>query len=219
MLGPATTIKQFWAILKSPSDTLSLVIKAHHSIEAKIHELLEETLPRANKVELHRVGFLLKVDFLIGLGALNPSRRHLYELVNTVRNRFAHNPYAKFTEEDASKVKNAVRSINKDYPCEGDANAMLILLLHVVFDYSSRMHKQIIIQKLREESLQEMMSDRSWEAPHPSGIELPPITDEMLKEVQDEMEPEILKRVTNKLSERYPDLDIPALSVRPKPQE
>ena len=208
MQGPATTIEQFWSILKSPSDTLSLVIKAHHSIEAKVHELLGETLPRASKVELHRVSFLLKVDFLIGLGVLNPSLRHLYELVNTARNRFAHNPYAEFTEEDATKIKNAVRSVDKNYPCAGDANAILILLLHVVFDYSSRRYEQIIIHKLREEAMQEMMSDRSWEAPHPSGIELPPITDEMLKEVRDEMEPEILKRVKNKLSERYPAIEV-----------
>jgi hypothetical protein len=204
MNGPATTREEFWGILRAPSDTLSLVIKAHHSIEARLHEALEERLPRADRIELRRVGFLLKVDFLIALGVLSPQMRHIFELVNVIRNRFAHDPYASFTEDDATKVKSAVRSIDKKYPCSGDASEILLLLLHVVFDYSTRRFEEIVIERLRSQALQEMMTDRSWQEPHPSGIELPPITEEMLKEVHDEMEPEIVKRVTKKLSEQHP---------------
>ena len=171
-----------------------------------MNEALEERLPRADKIELHRVGFLLKVDFLISLGVLTPQMRHLFELVNTVRNRFAHDPYASFTEDDATKVKNAVRSIDKNYPCSGDAGAILVLLLHVVFDYSTRRFEQIVIERLRSQALEEMMTDRSWQEPDTSGIELPPITEEMLKEVREEMEPEIVRRVAKKLSEQHPTI-------------
>lgn len=211
--GPAQTRTEFWSILKSDLDQLSLVIKAHHSIEAKLHAALEERLPRANRVELHRVAFLLKVDLLIGLGLFSPKLRHIFELANAIRNRFAHNPYAAFSEEDATKVRNAVRSVDAKYPCEGDARALLVLLLHVSFDYSSQRLEEMVAERLRGEALAEMMNDRSWQEPHPSGIELPPITEAMLAEVRAEMEPEILKRSESKLRERYPTMTVDILKA------
>jgi hypothetical protein len=207
MEGHATTQEEFWIILKAPNDTLSLVIKAHHSIEVKIQEAFSHVLPRSNKLEVERVGFLLKVDFLIGLGVLEPSVRHLYELVNTVRNRFAHNPYAEFTESDATKVKNAVHSVDKNYPCNGDAKAILILLFHVVFDYTTRCVEQRVIDALQSEAMNEMMKER------PETPGLPPIPDAMLREVQAELDAELTKRVGEKLAARHPTIKLTPSSL------
>lgn len=200
------TLDEFRELLASTNDNLSLVVKSHYAIEGKLHELLDEQLPHSDRMELHRVTFLLKVDFLIAMGVIYNRFRHLFELVNSVRNRFAHDPYSSYSEDDATKVKNAVRSIDKNYPLNGDATAILKVLFHVVFDYSARRHERVVIGKLRDEALHEMMEDRSWQPPHPSGIELPPITDEDLKSVHDEMEPEIKRRVGEKLSTAYPHI-------------
>jgi hypothetical protein len=67
----------------------------------------------------------------------------------------------------------------------------------------------MVIERLRDESVGEMMNDRSWEKPHPSGIELPPITEEMLSEVRAEMEPEIRRRLSEKLASHYPQIKPP----------
>jgi hypothetical protein len=163
---------------------------------------LLHSLPRASKLEVERVGFLLKVDFLIGLGVLDSVYRHLYELVNTVRNRFAHNPYAEFNETDATKVKNAVRSINNDYPCKGDAKEILILLFHVVFDYTTRRVEQIVVDQLRDEVMGEMNTHRA-ELPG-----LPPIPADMRREVQAELNAEIKKRLDEKLAMRHPTIKL-----------
>lgn len=105
------TAEDFETMLAQCGDFLSLVIKAHHSIDQLLNTTLEESLPNATYVELKRVSFLLKVDFTIGLGILRPEFRPIYNSINSVRNTFAHDPYAEVSQENARKIISTLKSI------------------------------------------------------------------------------------------------------------
>ena len=188
-------------MIQGASDALSLVVRAHHSIETRIQEALEHELPRANAVELRRVAFLLKVDFLVAFGIFHPKFRTLFEQVNTVRNRFAHDPYATWEPTDGAKVRNSIKAIDPNYPCESYDGDSLKVLLHVVFDYVTRKYNDRIAERLRSEALHEMMTDPEWqERIVPGHSKLPPIPDEMMREVTELMDAEVEARVAKKLA-------------------
>jgi hypothetical protein len=203
MASRAVTTKEFSTMMQGASDYLSLIVRAHHSIEARIQEALEHELPRANALELRRVAFLLKVDFLVAMGIFHPKFRALFEQVNSIRNRFAHDPYAMWDSVDGAKVKSSIKAIDPTYPCEGYDGDSLKVLLHVVFDYATRKYNDRIAESLRAETFQEMMTDPAWqERVVPGHGELPPIPEEMMKEVTDLMNAEVESRIKKKLASR-----------------
>ena len=190
-------------MIEEASDDLSLVVRAHHSIETRIQEALEHELPRERAVELRRVAFLLKVDFLVAFGIFHPKFRPLFEQVNTIRNRFAHDPYATWEANDSAKADSSIKAIDPGYPCESYGGDSLEVLLHVVFDYATRRYNDRIAERLRPEALNEMMTDPEWqERIVPSHSKLPPIPDEMIKEVTEMMNAEVESRVARKLASR-----------------
>jgi hypothetical protein len=190
-------------MMQGASDNLSLVVRAHHSVEARIQEALEHELPRADAIELRRVAFLLKVDFLTALGVYHAKFRPLFEQVNTIRNRFAHNPYATWEPADGAKVKSSIKVIDPVYPCEGYEGNSLKVLLHVVFDYATRRYNDRVTERFRAQALQEMTTDPEWqERVVPDHSELPPIPEDMLKEVTELMDAEVESRVKEKLASR-----------------
>lgn len=101
---------QFEGLLKDAPDLLSLVVKAHYSIDQLLNVALLEALPKADDIELERVSLLLKVDFATGLGILRADLRPLFNWINNIRNRFAHNPYTEFSVKDAIDAKNVLLS-------------------------------------------------------------------------------------------------------------
>jgi len=105
------TTADFQTMLSQCDEFLSLVIKSHHSIDQLLNITLEEALPSATSVELKRVSFLLKVDFTIGLGILRSEFRPIYNSINSVRNAFAHDPYAEVPLENARKILSTLKSI------------------------------------------------------------------------------------------------------------
>lgn len=100
--------ENFFKLLDEENDFLSLVVKSHYSIDKMLDLALFECLPQADALELKRVSMLLKVDFLTALGGLGLGTRKLFELVNSLRNTFAHDPYATFDEKDELKVVRAL---------------------------------------------------------------------------------------------------------------
>jgi hypothetical protein len=203
MATRAVTTKEFSIMMQGSLDSLSLVIRAHHSIEARIQEALEHELPRANALELRRVAFLLKVDFLVALEVFHPKFRPLFEQVNTIRNRFAHDPYATWDTTDGAKVKSSIKAIDPGYPCDSYGGDSLKVLLHVVFDYATRKYNDRIAERLRTEALREMMTDQEWrERIVPGHSQLPPIPEEMSREVTEMMDAEIELRMKQKSASR-----------------
>jgi hypothetical protein len=139
----------------------------------------------------------------MALGVYQPKFRPLFEQVNDIRNRFAHDPYATWELADGAKVKSSIKGIEPAYPCEGYEGDLLKVLLHVVFDYATCKYNDRIAESLRAEALQEMVTDSEWhERIAPGHSELPPIPEEMLKEVTEQMDAEVESRVKEKLASR-----------------
>lgn len=201
----AKTTVEFTQLMNEAPDPLSLVIKGHHSIEQQVQEALSEALPSANKLELRRVAFLLKVDLLIALRVFSNRTRPVFDFVNTIRNRFAHNPYADFDLNDAQRVKSLVLSLDPNYPCDGDPKYLLRVLLHVCFDYASRRYQQLVVEKSKAQIMADMMNDPAWHAQIVPGYEeLPPIPQEMLEDVRTQTDDEVNRRLQAALAQTHP---------------
>lgn len=109
MKTPATNA-HFQALLDAEAEPLVLTIKAHHSIDSLLDEALHVRMPHAKELDLRRVSFLLKVDFLVGLGVMRKQLRPLFDKANSVRNRFAHDPHTEIDASDAGKLKQLLLS-------------------------------------------------------------------------------------------------------------
>src|SRR5207248_9994745 len=71
-------------------DFLRLVITGHLYIEAVLIELLKRRLPAQERRAVEDVRFVQLVDRAIALGALLPSERKPFDLLNQLRNKVAH---------------------------------------------------------------------------------------------------------------------------------
>jgi hypothetical protein len=104
----------FEGFVEGISDELTKIVRAHYLIDKILDELLMSSLPNSDHLDLHRISFILKTDFAIALGRLNPKIRPLYNEINSIRNRFAHDPFSKYSDSDAIKSKNIVKSCLPD---------------------------------------------------------------------------------------------------------
>jgi len=81
--------KDFRTLVEGETDLLNLVVKLHFSIDKVLDKTLFEALPMANLMELRRVSFLLKFDFLSALSVLSSDVRKFFDCCNSIRNTFA----------------------------------------------------------------------------------------------------------------------------------
>jgi hypothetical protein len=143
---------QFEGLLKDAPDLLSLVVKAHYSIDQLLNIALLEALPKADAIEIERVTFLLKVDFATGLGILRRDLRPVFNLINTIRNRFAHNPYTEFSVKDGLDAKNVLLSrsapvVPDEFKDEQEPREVLETLFAVGFVNIVVAHERLCIRK------------------------------------------------------------------------
>jgi hypothetical protein len=103
---------KFMALLNCSTDYLSLAVKAHYSIDKLLNFIILQRIPNADAIEFERIAFLLKVDLATGLGLLREDLRPIFNLINSIRNRFAHNPYFVFSDKDIQDAKNVILSRN-----------------------------------------------------------------------------------------------------------
>jgi hypothetical protein len=103
--------EEFGLEMKKARQPLVLVIKAHHYIDVLLTAFLTVALPQASAMELERVSLLLKFDFLSGLGLLQKELRPVFDQVNSIRNKFAHNPNYKLTRKDRNNAVNVLFTV------------------------------------------------------------------------------------------------------------
>ena len=120
---------------ESPNE-LTLIIRCHHAIEKEIHMALEQALPRSERLDMRRIPFLTKVDLLIALSIIRSDLFPLFAETNRLRNRFAHDPNAAFTDEDVNKIRALIKSqprkiVSPDLKW-GDAKRTVAILLNIV---------------------------------------------------------------------------------------
>lgn len=130
--------QKFNALLDGSPDLLSLVVKSHYSIDKLLDFVVLLRIPKADAIEFRRVAFLLKVDLATGMGLFREDLRPIFNLINTVRNRFAHDPYASFSEKDMQNAKNVLWSrtpmvVPESFKGETDPRTVLETLFAVGF--------------------------------------------------------------------------------------
>ncbi|WP_454825291.1 hypothetical protein [Pseudomonas veronii] len=158
--------KEFFSLIDTEVEYLSLVVKCHYAIDKMLDKALSESLPQASSIELKRISLLLKVDFLTSMGRLGPDTRKIFELANTIRNKFAHDPYADFDTKDSAKAKSVLRShkpplVPESFNMESDPKNILKTVFSVCFLQASvayentcrRKVSNIVAHQLAEESL------------------------------------------------------------------
>jgi len=96
--------EEFQAIINS-GDEFTLAVRGHLAVDSVLSELISSALPEPYEIEISRVSFPLKVDLAIALRVLRPDSRTLFLKSNSIRNRFAHEPKARVTEEGAKEIK------------------------------------------------------------------------------------------------------------------
>jgi hypothetical protein len=85
-------------------DTLAVIVRAHLYLESTLTLLIEEYLAEPGALEVDRLAFSIKVGLALALGALPESLKQPLQMVNSLRNRFAHNIYAQLDASDADKL-------------------------------------------------------------------------------------------------------------------
>lgn len=189
--------KEFFSLIDIEDEYLPLVVKCHYSIDKMLDKALFESLPQASSIELKRISLLLKVDFLTAIGGLRPHTRKIFELANTVRNRFAHDPYAEFDNKTAEKAKLLLSShqpvlVPDSFKDESDPKNILKTVLSVCFLQASVAYENSCRQKISNIVAHQLVK----EALNPAQRSARTIT----------VEDDFKARCENMLSERYPGI-------------
>lgn len=143
----------FFHLIENEHEYLQLVVKCHYSIDKMLDKALSESLPQASSIELKRISLLLKVDFLTAIGGLRPTTRNLFELGNTIRNTFAHDPYSELDEKYTNKAKALLCShrpilVPESFKLEDDPKSVLKVLFSVCFLQASVAYEDSCRQKV-----------------------------------------------------------------------
>jgi len=96
---------EYLEVLIGCVDQLSKVIKGFYSIDVLLNNLLVNKIQNSSSLELNRVSFLLKFDMSCGLGILTKEIRPCFNNINSIRNKFAHNPYFFYDKVEQEKTK------------------------------------------------------------------------------------------------------------------
>lgn len=147
--------------VSNEENTLIVIIKCHYSIDKILEVALNEVLPQADAIELKRISLLLKVDFLTALGGLNPQTRKLFEIANSIRNKFAHDPFAQITESDTKKTHQALVNhspplVPKEFTKEESPPVILRTLFSVCFLQAAVAYENSCKKKIEYEVSTEM---------------------------------------------------------------
>lgn len=166
--------QQFDDAITSAGDSLTRIVRAHFAIDKMLDALLQLLLPRADRLEVHRIAFLLKIDFLIALGALGQEARPVLLALNSARNKVAHDPFYEFNESDAKDSKNTVRSTMPQLLIDGwrdeaDATENLRWLLVACFVIVEQANAGALRAKAKAKVLREMVAERAIPKPDPNS--------------------------------------------------
>jgi hypothetical protein len=94
------------------NEPLVVVIKGHYLIDRVLNAMLGRLLPKSSYLDLKRLSFILKFDFLSSSHVVPGELRPLADVVNTIRNKFAHDPYFEFSDREIARIKSKLRNID-----------------------------------------------------------------------------------------------------------
>lgn len=95
-------------------DVLNLVIRSHGELERALKVAISEALVDPHEIEMERMSFPLKVDLAVALGVIREDVRPLMIKLNRIRNTFAHDSRADFTDKEAAEVLGAFSPAHRE---------------------------------------------------------------------------------------------------------
>ena len=93
---------------------LTLVVQGHHIVERFLSLAINHVVPVAEFAELGRLSFPARIDLAIALRQLRKEFRPSIVALNKLRNRFAHNPYSRFSAKNATDMRNSFSRFQRD---------------------------------------------------------------------------------------------------------
>lgn len=107
------TEDDFRAAHEAP-DLHSMVVRTQSEVEVALRMVISEALEEPHRLELDKLTFPLKVDLAIALRAINPAMRPTFLKLNRIRNNFAHNAHAEFSEQAAKELRSTLPNSHRD---------------------------------------------------------------------------------------------------------
>jgi hypothetical protein len=96
-------VKQFLSEVWN-EDTLSVLMRTHLRTESKLIRLLEQCLPNPKALDIDRMRFSNKVEFVSALNLITEHATRALKMLNKLRNRFAHNLEAEIKQADVDAL-------------------------------------------------------------------------------------------------------------------
>lgn len=111
-------------------DTLAIVVRAHLYMENWLNQLIEERLSEPGAVEIERQSFRFKVDLAVALGVLPQPLQQPLLVVNSFRNRLAHDIEARITQKDVDRLFKSFIRIDRQSITSGTTLTNVLAYLH-----------------------------------------------------------------------------------------
>jgi hypothetical protein len=145
-LGDEKIIERIESAERAPN-YLTMILRGHHGIEQLLNRGLELYTSKPNKGVL-RLPFAVKVDLAETLGIIDPGSIPLFRSFNMIRNRFAHNPFARFTKKDARDMANCLSPAQKAVIRRGESNEVITELSNREFFWRTilAMMAELVVQ-------------------------------------------------------------------------
>ncbi|MDP3000818.1 MAG: hypothetical protein Q8N47_25265 [Bryobacterales bacterium] len=99
--------RQFFPAVND-NDAMKKTIRIHTLIERALIRHIRKALPHPEAIDLKPLPFLAKVDLAIALGQLRADVRGSLSAVNTVRNKYAHEPATRLTAKMTTDLWNTL---------------------------------------------------------------------------------------------------------------
>jgi hypothetical protein len=87
-------------------DLFVLSIKGHQAIETALNFTISEGFVQPHVLEVKKINFMLKVDLAVAMGILDSNLRPIFEKINSIRNRFAHQRKSTVEEKEGKDLFN-----------------------------------------------------------------------------------------------------------------
>jgi hypothetical protein len=95
-------------------DDLAIIIRAHVYMESTLTLLIEERLIEPGAFNPNRIGFNDKLGLAVALGAIPTELRGPLQILNTFRNRLAHDKNANITASDEDKLFKSFSKLDRE---------------------------------------------------------------------------------------------------------
>jgi hypothetical protein len=168
------------------ADDLHVVIRGHQLVEEALNSAISEALPEPHALEVSKLSFALKIDLASALRVVRSDSRPSLRAINRIRNRFAHQPNASLSDQEALDLRNLLspwqRYVLGNQVAERDSpRSMLRMVMAVAFIEARNSARRLEDQKVADEVMHDIVEETL------AGVEKTPETEKHRKQLDDEL--------------------------------